>query len=84
MENFSILEELAAQAIAYEFSKYMKQTGFIEKLGQEMDSIALRTLEEIRRALNDDSLNDPECFNRIEAIINALDENGLSTTRHDW
>ncbi len=34
-----------------------------------MENRAIRTLEAIRRILEDDSYNDPECFERIDALV---------------
>ena len=51
-----------------------------QAIGQE----AMRALEGIRRILNDDALDDPECFQRIASILTALEESGIFTTRHDW
>lgn len=44
-----------------------------------------RALEEIRDIIRDRSLTDPECYQKIEAIIRALEEVGSSGgVRHDW
>jgi len=80
----SCYEELAAQAIGYEVLKYLKETESFKKLEQKPESKALQVLEEIRCILDDSSLDDPECFHRIESIVNTLEANGIHTTRHDW
>ena len=49
-----------------------------------VESEALKLISEIRGVLNDDSLEDPECFRRIEALVKAFDERGIDTSRHDW
>ena len=36
------------------------------------------------KALDDDTLDDPGCFYRIEAILDALESNGITSLRHDW
>lgn len=72
-------EELAAEAM-----RYLKQTETIRRIAQETEKKAIEVLEEIRRVLNDDSLEDPECFQRIEAILTALENAGIFTSRHDW
>ncbi len=42
-------------------------------------------LEEIIRIIKDDSLNDRECFNKIEKIVSLLEENNIATgNRHDF
>ena len=69
-------EELAAQAIGLETMRHLKQ--------EETESKAMRALEGIRCILNDDALDDRECYQRIAAILTALEESGIFTTRHDW
>lgn len=82
--ELSLQEELAARAIGTEAVKYLCQEETLQKITAEVNSQALRTLEKIREILNDDSLSDPECFHRIEAVVNALESSGIDTTRHDW
>ena len=44
-----------------------------------------RALRRIQTILADESLSDPECFHRIEAIISTLEDLGLSCGgRHDF
>lgn len=65
--------------------RYLKrEEGALLNLYREADSEALRVLEEIRRVLDDDTLDDPDCFNRIEAIVKAFHGHEISTSRHDW
>lgn len=49
-----------------------------------VESRTLRLIAEIKSVLDDETLDDPECFHRIERIVNALAAGGVSTTRHDW
>ena len=77
-------EELAAQAIGLEAMRYLKQTETIRKIARETEKKAIEVLEEIRRVLDDDGLDDPECFQRIESILAALEDAGIFTSRHDW
>ena len=45
---------------------------------------ASRALRSIQAILPDDTLDDPECFHRIEAIVSLLEDMGLSCGgRHD-
>ena len=39
---------------------------------------ASRALRNIQKILADDTLDDPECFHRIEAIVSLLEDMGLS------
>ena len=77
-------EELAAQVIGLEAMRYLKQTETIRSIARETEKKAIEVLEEIRRVLDDDSLEDSECFQRIEAILTALENAGIFTSRHDW
>ena len=44
-----------------------------------------RALWKIREILADDTLEDPECFQRIEAIVSLLEDMGISCGgRHDF
>ena len=46
---------------------------------------ASRALRNIQKILADDTLDDPECFHRIEAIVSLLEDMGLSYGgRHDF
>ena len=45
---------------------------------------ASRALRKIQEILSDDTLDDPACFHRIEAIVSLLEDMGLSCGgRHD-
>ena len=57
----------------------------------EIDSAKLvemkcyQTILKIRRILGDESLDDPECFWRIEEIVSAMDQLGVGGGgRHDF
>ncbi len=44
-----------------------------------------RALWKIREILADDSLDDPACFQKIEAIVSVLEDLGISSGgRHDF
>ena len=46
---------------------------------------ASRALRNIQKILADDTLDDPECFHRIEAIVSLLEDMGISCGgRHDF
>lgn len=86
MDEFELTaqEELAAEAIGLEVMRYLKREETVKRIAAEANSKAMRALEGIREILNDDSLEDPECFQRIESILTALEDAGIFTTRHDW
>ncbi len=81
--ELSIEEEFAAQAIGMEALKYLKETWTPETLALKAENRALKALEDIRRALDDDALDDPACFHRIQAILDVLEKNDIYSTRHD-
>lgn len=83
-EKLTAQEELAAEAIGLEVMRYLKQEETVKRIAAETESKAMRALEGIRRILNDDALDDTECFQRIESILTALEDCGIFTTRHDW
>jgi len=81
--ELSIEEEFAARAIGMEALKYLKEAWTPEKLALQAEGRAVRALEDIRYALDDDTLDDPECFHRIQTILNVLEEYDIYSTRHD-
>lgn len=78
----SAADELWARIMAQEMLCYAKAIGE-ETLARRVDSEAVRILSEIKAILNDPELDDPECFCRIEAIVDAFYQAGLSTRRHE-
>ncbi len=79
----SVAEELCAKALGQEMLRFARayQT---RDLVQDINSRAVSLLAEIQRALNDPTLDDPDCFHRIDAIVDAFHRYGLSTSRHDF
>ena len=54
-------------------------------LAELMDSAACRTLEEIREGLDDERLDDQNCFQRIEEIVRLYEKLGSNGgSRHDF
>ncbi len=84
MEEMTVREHLAAQAIGMEVLRALHREEVRSTLLSATESRALRALEEIRRVLDDDGLADPECFRRIEAIIRIFNDNAVPISRHDW
>ena len=52
--------------------------------GQIVESACYQTLRKIRSALDDDTLNDTACFQKIEAIVSAFESIGIRSSRHDF
>lgn len=51
-------------------------------LAELMDSAACRALEDIRTVLDDDRLDDPNCFWRIEKIVKIYEQIGSNAGSH--
>lgn len=64
----------------------LEYTGLIhpEVMEKAMESRAVRTLEAIRRVLEDERYDDPECFERVDALVMLYyRELGVSVNRHN-
>lgn len=80
-EKSNPLESLYAQTLGQELMKWVREYDpHLFSLQVNTDAVLL--LKEIQRILDDDALNDPECFYRIDAIVSAFHRAGLDTTRH--
>ena len=56
-----------------------------KSLKEALDSECYNALEKIKRIVEDDSLDDPECFMKIEEIVRTLEALGSSGgSRHDF
>lgn len=78
-----ILKNMYAQAIGQEVVKFIcsfRPGDLIPLVNQE----SLSLLAAIKAILDDDSLDDPQCFRRIEALVDAFYAHGIPTDRHDW
>lgn len=61
----------------------LKREGF--DLQRNFDNECYRALAKIREVIRDDTLEDEDCFMRIEKIINIYEEMGSGGgTRHDF
>ena len=76
--------EMLARVIGWSVIDYLKQDGTLHQIKAETEADAVRALNQIQCVLNDQSLKDPECFQRIERIVEALHACGLSTSRHNF
>ncbi|MCI9331613.1 MAG: hypothetical protein HFG05_05490 [Oscillibacter sp.] len=84
MEEFTAQETLEVYVIGKMVLERMRREGDLKELAALVESKATRALEDIRRALDDINLEDPECFHRIEAILTVYENNGIRTSRHDF
>jgi len=83
--SISLEDELYVQKLGWEVLRYLKSNeDQLRELRQEVNHDALQVLEKIQCILDDDTLDDPECFERIESIVKVFYANNISTSRHDW
>ncbi len=60
-------------------------TGMPKNVSQFVENTCYQTLQQIKAIIQDDSLEDPECFMRIEEIICQLEAIGSNGGfRHDF
>ena len=78
-----IYEEILAHYLSKENAQILFPQLKIDAL-QIVESECCRTLEKIRKILDDPNLEDDTCFERIEQIVCALESSGIRTTRHDF
>lgn len=81
-EEAYIEKLLFEQAVGAAVLRYMRKYE-PQNLLMELNSEAAKILQEIQTILDDNSLDDAECFHRIEAIVSAFHQHGVSTSRHD-
>lgn len=81
--TISIQDELYARAIGWKVLDYLRKEHPGE-VAAEIEGDALHILTQIQKILDDETLDDPECFEKIELIVKTFYANGLSTNRHDW
>lgn len=79
----TVPEVLCAKAIGKQIMNFMR-SGEEHKFAEQANSEAALILEKIRVILDDPALDDPECFQKIEAIVDIFNDAGISTSRHDW
>ena len=53
-----------------------------EAIAHMTELCAVQLLRRIKEILDDEALDDPTCFQRIDAIVSAWHEAGLETGRH--
>ncbi len=55
-----------------------------EEIRPLMESRALELISQIKSILDDETLEDPGCFRRIDAMVDAFHDHGVPVSRHDW
>lgn len=81
--SFEIAKNLCERAVVAMVSEYIGQL-LPDDLFPIADSEALGLIVQIKDILDEEDTSDPECFRRIDAIVNAFAEKGIYTNRHDW
>lgn len=81
--NSEIPQALYEKAVGQQVLEYAK-TLRAEELLASVESDALELLSQIEAILDDDTMEDPECFRRIDEIVSAFWAKGIYTPRHDW
>ena len=76
--------DMSALVIGQAVLAYFRDAGVLKDIYAAVDSRTVRIVEEIQRTLDDDTLDDPECFQRIEKILRVLESNWMYSSRHDW
>ena len=80
--NDPTVKQMYAKAIGELALSNLEKQGY--PMVEEIESHAITLISQIQDILNDETLDDPDCFRRIEAVVELFHENGLSTARHDW
>lgn len=80
-KDLPVEDHLFAQAVGAEVLKYVKHCE-IHQLARRVDSQAMAIVKEIKGILEDKTLDDPTCFDQIEAIMEVYYTHGLWVDRH--
>ena len=79
-----LYKEILAHALMYGEVKTELQNQEME-VSQIVESTCYKALEKIKAILEDDNLEDKECFMKIEEMVCALEQIGSSGgNRHDF
>lgn len=76
-----ILKDLCAKALGDLIMTYYERISPAD-IFQKAESNALALIAEIKNILDDRTLSDPDCFQRIDMIVSAFCQTGLPTSRH--
>lgn len=79
-----LYKEILAHALMYGEVKTELQNQEME-VSQIVEGTCYKALEKIKAIIEDDNLEDKECFMKIEEMVCALEQNGSSGgNRHDF
>ena len=77
-------DDLLIYSLGMLMLEHIKEDELLREAIAAAETAAIKTLEEIKGALDDETLDDPECFRRIEAILTMFEDNGTGAHRHDF
>ena len=84
MDKYRFYQELVAR-LAENEKVEVTLPGIKTPLEEMVEARCLDILWKIKEVIDDESLNDPECFQKIESIIQLLEDAGSSGgVRHDF
>ena len=81
--NDPSVKQIYAKALGDLILSYMDAQGW-PPLPHTVEIRALETISRIKAVLDDQTLDDPDCCGRIEAIVEEFYAAGLYASRHDW
>ena len=81
MNFYQTARQLCANAIGNYIITYLDCLSD-EAIAHMTELCAVQLLRRIKEILDDEALDDPTCFQRIDAIVSAWHEAGLETDRH--
>ena len=83
-KNIPIFRDLLAKALGDYIIDHLLFSMTPEDILNLAESNTDALLQETQTVLDDESLDDTSCFQRIDAIVSAFHKQGLSTLRHDF
>lgn len=83
MVNMEIFRALYENTVEGLVTTYVS-TLSAEELASRLNAGAIDLISQIKAILDDGTLEDPECFRRIDAMADAFGARGIYTPRHDW
>ncbi|MBE6008213.1 MAG: hypothetical protein E7235_03325 [Lachnospiraceae bacterium] len=69
--------EIIEDFLKKEIMEYCKNNNY--DFAKIVENNSYQLLDMVRRIIRDDSLDDNECFNKIEKIVRLFEENGINT-----
>lgn len=77
------VKQIYAKALGDLLLSYLDAQGY-PPLPRTVETHALEAISRIKAILDDEMLDDSDCYGRIEAIVEEFYRTGLYTSRHDW